>query len=112
LGGDDADGAGTANGAQMLLAADAVMVQGTAVVDESLLTGETMPIQKFAVAPDAMTRDPGASEDKKIFLFAGTQLLHATGGEHLPEGVREGAVAVVSHVGPRSCRGGLLRTLL
>ena len=103
---------GAQHGAAVLLAADAMVVEGNAVVDESLLTGETMPIQKFQVARDSAPRCPESSEDKKIFLFAGTQLLHATGGSQLPSHVPEGAIAVVSHVGPRSCRGGLLRTLL
>jgi len=96
----------------VLLAADAVMVQGNAVVDESLLTGESMPIQKFEVSTDSCDSNCEASEDKKLFLFAGTQLLHATGGKNLPATVPDGAIAVVAHVGPRSCRGGLLRTLL
>ena len=107
-----ASASGAHDGAAMLLAADALVVEGNTVVDESLLTGETMPIQKFQVSKDSAQLCPEAPEDKKNFLFAGTQLLHATGGSRLPSSVPEGAIAVVSHVGPRSCRGGLLRTLL
>ena len=111
-----ADGAGDSEAEEVakgaLLAADAIVVEGSAVVDESLLTGETMPIQKFAVGEDERKRDPQASEDKKHFLYAGTQLLHAAGAAALPGGVVDGAIAVVSHVGARSCRGELLRTLL
>lgn len=32
-----------------LLSVDAMIISGNAVCDESLLTGETMPIQKFEV---------------------------------------------------------------
>eukprot|EP00960_Hanusia_phi_P040346 754406-Hanusia_phi.AAC.2 len=48
------------------------------------------------------------------FLFAGTCLLHAGGADQsdLPDQVSEGGLAIVTHVGPRSTRGILLRTLL
>ena len=40
-------------------------------------------------------RDAEASEDKKLFLFAGTQLLHATGALDLPQGVPDGMCVCV-----------------
>mmetsp|Transcript_6045 Transcript_6045/g.21337 ORF Transcript_6045/g.21337 Transcript_6045/m.21337 type:complete len:1340 (-) Transcript_6045:129-4148(-) len=97
-----------------LLTADCILISGSCVVDESLLTGETMPIQKFAVSEDKRVRIPDSAEHKKHFLFAGTCLLHAGGADQteLPDHVSEGGLAIVTHVGPRSTRGILLRTLL
>ncbi|KAF4695042.1 hypothetical protein FOZ60_006164 [Perkinsus olseni] len=89
-----------------LLSVDAMLVSGNAVVDESLLTGETMPIQKFQVpSPSA---DPGLAdvprspetENKKHYVFAGTKLLSATGEpkEGLPAGsTGTGCLLVVTH---------------
>ena len=115
--GDGGDGAAdddSAGGGGVLVAADCMLAAGACVVDESMLTGETMPIQKFPAEDDARPRDPDASGGKKVYLFSGTHLLHATGApqEALPPGVSEGALAVVSHVGARSTRGALFRTLL
>ncbi|KAJ1483227.1 hypothetical protein T484DRAFT_1801033, partial [Baffinella frigidus] len=93
---------------------DAILIAGACVVDESMLTGETMPMQKFPVEPDARPRHPDSSDGKKVFLFSGTHLLHATGAptHMMPDDVEEGVVAVVTHVGARSTRGALFRTLL
>ncbi|KAF4754896.1 hypothetical protein FOZ62_024213 [Perkinsus olseni] len=104
-----------------LLSVDAMLVSGNAVVDESLLTGETMPIQKFQVpSPSA---DPGLAdvprspetENKKHYVFAGTKLLSATGEpkEGLPVGsTGTGCLLVVTHTSAETLRGSLLRTLL
>ncbi|KAF4723766.1 hypothetical protein FOZ63_008992, partial [Perkinsus olseni] len=122
-----------------LLSVDAMLVSGNAVVDESLLTGETMPIQKFQVpSPSA---DPGLAdvprspetENKKHYVFAGTKLLSATGEpkEGLPAGstgtgkpnlnvdarllpvcCMVGCLLVVTHTSAETLRGSLLRTLL
>jgi magnesium-transporting ATPase (P-type) len=95
------------------VSADCVLVKGNCVVDESFLTGETMPIQKFEADGDAKPVLPTESGHKKYFIFSGTDLLDASGGgSDLPAGVERGALAVVTHTGGRSTRGSLLRGLL
>ncbi|KAF4664619.1 hypothetical protein FOL47_005042 [Perkinsus chesapeaki] len=104
-----------------LLAVDAMVVRGNAVVDESLLTGETMPIQKFNVpgpSADPDSADMPRSKDtenKKHYVFAGTKLLSATGApkEDLPtDSSGTGCLLVVTHTSAETLRGSLLRTLL
>ncbi|KAI8976751.1 hypothetical protein BDB01DRAFT_852965 [Pilobolus umbonatus] len=54
-----------------LVPCDAVILSGTVVVNESSLTGEAMPIRKFAIPDDEMTYD-GNSTGKVNTLFAGS----------------------------------------
>jgi magnesium-transporting ATPase (P-type) len=50
---------------------------GGAVVDESMLTGEPMPIQKFPVEQDCTRLDPHGA-DLKHFCFAGTSVMQSS----------------------------------
>ncbi|KAF4664620.1 hypothetical protein FOL47_005043 [Perkinsus chesapeaki] len=105
------------------LSVDAMIISGSAVCDESLLTGETMPIQKFEVSspedePDVMNvpRDP-RTENKKHYVFAGTKLLSASGAPEAelprdPDSGGKGCLLIVTHRASDSLRGRLLRTLL
>jgi cation-transporting ATPase 13A3/4/5 len=56
---------------------DAVILSGTVVVNESSLTGEAMPIRKFAIACDDNTYEMNGSS-KVNTLFAGTIVSQAT----------------------------------
>ena len=93
---------------------DCVVVRGNAIIDESSLTGETMPIQKFSCPVTDQIRSPEEAENKKYYLFAGTSVLQTTGapeGER-PEKVVDGTLAVVTAVGANSIRGQLIRGLV
>ena len=100
------------------LTVDCVVVAGNAVVDESALTGETMPVQKFA-APSTntyvrLTDEEASIEWRKFCLFAGTSLLQGSGaleGER-PSSITDGALAVVTSTGSNTLRGKLIRSLV
>lgn len=73
------------------VAADAVLLSGNDVlVDESLLTGEAMPVNKVAAAHPADTMPRSAGGDNLEFLYSGTLLVKGHG------------VARVMATGPRS----------
>lgn len=61
---------------QGVVPCDCVIVQGTAVVDESMLTGEPIPVQKVAVRELGVYYDP--LKHKGHLLFAGSTLLEVS----------------------------------
>jgi len=91
---------------EWVVPADLVLVEGSCAVDESGLTGESMPRSKTAVS--ASLRDAEqviSSADpryKSHVLFAGTKVIEAS----------EDAVAVVLAVGTDATRGQLLSHVL
>lgn len=94
--------------------ADCVVVRGNAIIDESSLTGETMPIQKFSCPVNDQIRSPDEAENKKYYLFAGTTILQTNGapeGEK-PDKVVDGTLGIVTAVGANTVRGQLIRGLV
>lgn len=61
-----------------LVPCDGILVNGDAIVDESMLTGETVPVTKVDIKDDAYTGflQQGV-EDSRFFLFSGTRLLRS-----------------------------------
>ena len=85
---------------------DAAIITGTCIMDESGLTGESMPQQKVAVPNNepASRFDPGKA-GKKYVLFAGTHCLQSADGD-------QPAQAVVLQTGMRTQKGELLKGIL
>ncbi|MBA3058822.1 MAG: cation-translocating P-type ATPase [Gammaproteobacteria bacterium] len=62
------------------IAADAVLIEGTEVqVDESLLTGEPVPVSKVAGALATQAATPRPGGDGQAYLFSGTLLVKGHG---------------------------------
>lgn len=60
------------------VAADAVLLScNDLFADESLLTGESVPVRKYAGNPDSPVRQPGG--DDQPFVYAGTVLVQGSG---------------------------------
>lgn len=83
------------------LPVDGIVVQGSLVVDEAMLTGEPMPIQKMPV-----DRSVNASTSKKNIAYSGTKCMQSVGPS---EGQ---AVMVATSVGALTTRGQLVRMVL
>ncbi|KAL4094833.1 hypothetical protein PRIC1_010486 [Phytophthora ramorum] len=83
---------------------DMAIVKGTTVCDESMLTGESMPVQKFPIPErGAEVYDPEKS-GKKHTLFAGTRVLSS--------GRNEEILAVVQTTGAHTTKGQLIQSIL
>ena len=109
------------------VACDMLLVEGTAIVNEAMLSGESTPLLKDSIQlrpGDAPLEPEGL--DKNAFLYGGTKVLQVTHGlvsEDAPEtvptlvsGVRpppdNGAMAIVVKTGFETSQGSLVRTMI
>lgn len=93
--------------------ADILVVAGDAVVDEALLTGESIPQLKGSLG-EASGGQLDLQEHKECILFGGTTLLvgnSGTSSNSIPESPDRGVVGVVLRTGFETAQGSLLRTM-
>ncbi|KAJ1641765.1 hypothetical protein LPJ64_006305, partial [Coemansia asiatica] len=83
------------------MSCDCVLLSGSAVMDESSLTGEPLPIRKFAIQNSDDHYDP--ETNKASTLFAGTIVAQVQGKK---------VVALVNRTGTHSDKGQLVRQIL
>ncbi|CAM1321396.1 ATP13A3 (predicted) [Pycnogonum litorale] len=81
---------------------DAVLISGNCVVNESMLTGESVPVMKVTLMNDDSVKYSFAAH-KKSTLFCGTKILQ-TGGQR--------TLAVVSKTGFSTSKGELVLTIM
>lgn len=109
------------------VACDMLLVEGTAIVNEAMLSGESTPLLKDSVQlrPADAPLDPQGL-DKNAFLYGGTKVLQVTHGnasEDPPESVPSlvsgvepppdnGAMAVIVKTGFETSQGSLVRTMI
>ncbi|KAF7554631.1 hypothetical protein G7Z17_g2814 [Cylindrodendrum hubeiense] len=105
------------------VACDMLLVEGTAIVNEAMLSGESTPLLK-----DSIQLRPGEAPldseglDKNSFLWGGTKVLQITHGNpdvekpKLASGVPtppdNGAMAIVIKTGFETSQGNLVRTMI
>ena len=109
------------------VACDMLLVEGTAIVNEAMLSGESTPLLKDSIQlrPGNARIDPDGL-DKNAFLWGGTKVLQVTHGqasEDAPDsipvirsGVEQppdnGAMAIVVKTGFETSQGNLVRTMI
>ena len=109
------------------VACDMLLVEGTAIVNEAMLSGESTPLLKDSVQlrPGDAQLDPEGL-DKNAFLYGGTKVLQVTHGntsEDAPETVPtlasgvtpppdNGAMAIIVKTGFETSQGSLVRTMI
>ena len=109
------------------VACDMLLVEGTAIVNEAMLSGESTPLLKDSIQlrPGDATIDPEGL-DKNAFLYGGTKVLQVTHGhtsEDSPDTVPtlasgvspppdNGAMAIIVKTGFETSQGSLVRTMI
>ncbi|KAH0561928.1 hypothetical protein GP486_003362 [Trichoglossum hirsutum] len=109
------------------IACDMLLIEGTVIVNEAMLSGESTPLLKDSIQlrPSDVSIDPEGL-DKNAFLYGGTKVLQVTHGitsEDAPEtiptvasGVEpppdKGATAIVIKTGFETSQGSLVRTMI
>lgn len=89
----------------LLLPCDAALVAGECMVNESMLTGESIPVMKTPLSNSEATYNP--ESQRRHTLFCGTQIIQAKGG-----GPGKGAIAVVTCTGFLTAKGDLISSIL
>lgn len=109
------------------VACDMVLVEGSAIVNEAMLSGESTPVLKDSIQlrPGDACIDPDGL-DKHAFLWGGTKVLqvqHGTSSEDaldaapqvssgVPPAPDHGALAIVIKTGFETNQGALVRTMI
>lgn len=101
---------------EFVIPVDALIVDGQCLVNEAVLTGESVPQSKRAVDFDEEKDACLDLEDhKSSIVFAGTTMLYSSGTEgsqtHFPPPKREGIVLLALRTGTYSSQGQLLGAL-
>lgn len=105
------------------VACDLVLVEGTVIVNEAMLSGESTPLLKESLQlrpGDARLEPEGL--DKNAFLWGGTKVLQITHGNTdearqpvasgVPTPPDNGAMAIVAKTGFETSQGSLVRTMI
>ncbi|KAF2654850.1 cation-transporting ATPase 4 [Lophiostoma macrostomum CBS 122681] len=109
------------------VACDMVLIEGSAIVNEAMLSGESTPVLKESIQlrpGDARIEPEGL--DKNAFLYGGTKVLqvsHGTSAEEdggsisrlssgIPPPPDKGAIAIISKTGFETSQGSLVRTMI
>ena len=94
---------------QMVMPCDAIILRGRAVVDESMLTGESVPVTKQAFDNFDCAEVDDVRHSTNI-AFSGTKVVQASG--YVYQGNKKGCLAVAYKTGFRSAKGQLVASLL
>ncbi|KAI0079207.1 endoplasmic reticulum Ca-transporting P-type ATPase [Panus rudis PR-1116 ss-1] len=90
--------------------ADILLVKGTCIVNEAMLSGESTPLLKESI--QLLEADEKLDVDgnhKNAVLFSGTKVLQSTSGGDTPDG---GCLGVVLRTGFGTAQGQLVRTMI
>ncbi|XP_062316016.1 cation-transporting ATPase 13A2 isoform X1 [Osmerus eperlanus] len=90
----------------LVLPCDAALLTGECLVNESMLTGEGVPVMKTALPPGGGQYNPDAQ--RRHTLYCGTQLIQAKGAGP----GRRGVIAVVTNTGFFTAKGDLISSIL
>jgi cation-transporting P-type ATPase 13A2 len=89
--------------------ADLFLLSGDAIVNESMLTGESVPVSKIPIKDDDLARWKDSKEPtgevSKSFLYAGTRVVRIRGAMSTDGPTGSPAIGLVVRTGPfKICR--------
>ncbi|XP_057826971.1 probable manganese-transporting ATPase PDR2 [Cryptomeria japonica] len=101
------------NGEDRTIPADMLLLSGSVITNEAILTGESTPQWKVSIQGRELGERLSARRDKGHVLFGGTKILQHTSDKspHLktPDG---GCLAIILRTGFETSQGKLMRTIL
>ncbi|QCE15042.1 cation-transporting ATPase 13A1 [Vigna unguiculata] len=101
------------NGEEKSVPADMLILAGSVIVNEAILTGESTPQWKISIAGRGLEEKLSAKRDKSHVLFGGTKILQHTPDKSFPLKTPDGGcLAVVLRTGFETSQGKLMRTIL
>ncbi|XP_028786632.1 probable manganese-transporting ATPase PDR2 [Neltuma alba] len=101
------------NGEEKSVPADMLILAGSAIANEAILTGESTPQWKVSIAGKGIEEKLSARRDKSNVLFGGTKILQHTPDKTFPLKTPDGGcLAVVLRTGFETSQGKLMRTIL
>jgi cation-transporting ATPase 13A2 len=91
---------------------DAMLVSGDCILNESMLTGESVPVSKAPINDPTLRKMNLSSsgipaEISKHFLFMGTKMVRVRGSDNV-----SAATAIVVRTGFSTAKGALVRSML
>ncbi|TCD71647.1 hypothetical protein EIP91_007394 [Steccherinum ochraceum] len=96
--------------------ADMFLLSGDAIVNESMLTGESIPVSKAPIKDDDLAKWKDANdvtgEIAKSFLYAGTRVVRIRGGMSIDGSPGAPAIGLVARTGFNTTKGALVRSML
>lgn len=95
-----------------IVPADMFLLSGDAIVNESMLTGESVPVSKVpAKDADLVAWKDEKSESPKSFLYGGTRVVRIR-GSMTQDGKGKPALAMIARTGFDTTKGALVRSML
>ncbi|KAK0504701.1 hypothetical protein EDD18DRAFT_1126008 [Armillaria luteobubalina] len=96
-----------------LIPADMFLLSGDAIVNESMLTGESVPVSKIPVKDEDLLNWKGNQpENPKAYMYGGTRVIRIRGALGSDGGPGRPALAMVARTGFNTTKGALIRSML
>ncbi|XP_006461184.1 hypothetical protein AGABI2DRAFT_185471 [Agaricus bisporus var. bisporus H97] len=94
-----------------MIPADLFLLTGDAIINESMLTGESVPVSKIPMKDEDVSQwGKEKTENPKCFLYGGTKIVRIRGYAHDESG--KPATALVARTGFNTTKGALVRSML